>query len=97
MDSFHSESLEVPEEVYKSYPSVLRMNVLVDRMADPAVPRRLLASVLCALKASGSHGVHTRLNISDKYLADFFTKLGFGSITLVESLSEGVAYMGRLM
>lgn len=94
--SFHTEPLAVKEAVYQSYPSVLRLDVLVSRMYDPAVPRRLLACALCALKAVGSKGVHTKLNSGDKFMMDFYSKLGFFSIPPAEDDPE-VVYMGRLI
>ncbi|KAK7109534.1 protein O-GlcNAcase-like [Littorina saxatilis] len=99
MLSFHTESLEVREDVYLSYPSVVRMDVMFSRVYDPAVPQRLLASALCAIKAAGSKGVHTKLNSGDKFMVDFYTKLGFVLIpapAAADQTSEFV-YMGRLI
>ncbi|XP_076437462.1 protein O-GlcNAcase-like [Babylonia areolata] len=96
MVSFHTEPLAVKEAVYLSYPSVLRLDVLVSRMYDPAVPRRLLACALCALKAVGSRGVHTKLNSGDKFMMDFYSKLGFFAVTTTED-DPDVLYMGRLI
>ena len=94
--SFYTEALEVKDEVYQCYPSILRLDVMVSRMYDPAIPRRLLASALCALKAMGSKGVHTQLNSGDKFLVDFYSKLGFVTIPLADKSADTV-YMGRLM
>ena len=96
MMSFYTEPLEVKDEVYQCYPSVLRLDVMVSRMYDPAVPRRLLASALCALKATGSKGVHTTLNSGDKFMTDFYGKLGFVPIP-VNDKSANTIYMGRLI
>ncbi|KAK7484918.1 hypothetical protein BaRGS_00023838 [Batillaria attramentaria] len=97
MVTFHDESLEVKEEIHRCYPSVLRLDVLPNRMCDSAVPRRLLACALCALKGAGSRGVHTKLNSSDKYMIDFYAKLGFFPIATTEAPSLDVVYMGRLI
>ena len=97
MLSFHSEPVDPGEEVYQRYPSVLRLDILASRLTDPAVPRRLLACVLCALKAAGSCGVHTELNAGDEFMADIYAKLGF--ITVVsesDKSSQDTVYMGRL-
>ena len=94
--SFYSEPLEVKDEVYECYPSVLRLDVMVSRMYDAAVPRRLLAAALCALKATGSKGVHTTLNSGDKFMMDFYGKLGFLPIPAADK-SVDVVYMGRVM
>lgn len=94
--SFYNETLDVKDEVAQCYPSVLRLDVLTHRILDPAIPRRLLACAMCVLKAAGSHGVHTKLNISDKYLVDFYAKLGFFSITTSDG-PDDIIYMGRLI
>ncbi|KAL8621289.1 hypothetical protein ACOMHN_008114 [Nucella lapillus] len=94
MSSFHTEPLAVKEAVYLSYPSVLRLDVLVSRMYDEAVPRRLLACALCALKAVGSKGVHTKLNSGDQFMVDFYSKLGFCPIPPAQD-DPDVVYMGR--
>lgn len=97
MLSFHSDSVEVTDEIYRCYPSVLRLDILASRMCDPAVPRRLLACALCALKAAGSYGVHTELNAGDEFMADFYGKLGFFTVGCEgEKSSDDMMYMGRL-
>ncbi|KAK7484904.1 hypothetical protein BaRGS_00023824 [Batillaria attramentaria] len=97
MLSFHNDPVEVSEEIYRCYPSVLRLDILPNRMCDPAVPRRLLACALCALKAAGSYGVHTELNAGDEFMADFYAKLGFFTVGGdAEKGSEDMVYMGRL-
>lgn len=96
--SFHESVPELGEEVYRCYPSVLRLDILANRMSDPAVPRRLLACVLCALKALGSYGVHTELHAGDKYMADSYSKLGFFAVgTDPDTSSHDNIYMGRLI
>jgi len=95
MATFHTEAIEVKEDVYQYYPSVLRLDVMISRMYDPAVPHRLLAATLCALKGAGSKGVHTKLNSADKFMVDFYTKLGFTSIVTTDS--PAIVYMGRAM
>ncbi|KAL8621286.1 hypothetical protein ACOMHN_008111 [Nucella lapillus] len=97
MLSFHSDPVDPGEDVHGRYPSILRLDILAGRLADPAVPRRLLACALCALKAAGSCGVHTELNAGDEFMADIYAKLGF--ITVVsesDKSSDDMVYMGRL-
>ena len=97
MLSFHNEPTGPGEDVYQRYPSVLRLDILASRLTDPAVPRRLLACALCALKAAGSCGVHTELNAGDEFMADVYAKLGFITVgTESEKSSEDMIYMGRL-
>lgn len=95
MQSFHAEPRSVSEEIYSMYPSVLRLDILPSRVEDPALPRRLLACVLSALKCSGSRGAHCELNASDKFMVDFYTKLGFFSLTTVDDGGESTVYLGR--
>ncbi|KAK7109535.1 protein O-GlcNAcase-like [Littorina saxatilis] len=97
MLSFHNEPSQPGEDVYSRFPSLLRMDILATRLTDPAVPRRLLACVLCALKAAGSYGVHTELNTGDEFMTDVYTKLGFVNVgSESDKSSEDMIYMGRL-
>ncbi|CAG5130642.1 unnamed protein product [Candidula unifasciata] len=95
IQSFHAEPRVVSDEIHAVYPSVLRLDILPSRVEDPALPRRLLACVLSALKCSGSRGVHCELNASDKCMVDFYTKLGFFSLTTVEENGGSTVYLGR--
>lgn len=95
IQGFHNEQRTVPDEIYAMYPSVLRLDILPSRVEDPALPRRLLACVLSALKCMGSKGVHCELNIGDKFMVDFYAKLGFFAITTMEEGSEDAVYLGR--
>ncbi|CAL1530759.1 unnamed protein product [Lymnaea stagnalis] len=95
IQGFHNEQRNVPEEIYSMYPSSLRLDILPSRVEDPALPRRLLACVLSALKSSGSKGVHCELNVGDKFMIDFYAKLGFFAITIMEETSEDTIYLGR--
>jgi hypothetical protein len=96
MLSFHTEAFEVSEEVYKTYPAVLRLDVMVSRLQDPAVARRLLAATLSALKTAGAKGVHTKVNRQDSFMLEFYAKLGFFAFQENEAPSDSV-YMGRLL
>ncbi|XP_041371217.1 protein O-GlcNAcase-like isoform X1 [Gigantopelta aegis] len=95
--SFHNEQPLVPESIHKRYPSVLRLDVVPSRREDLAVSKRLLACVLSALKASGSIGVHCELNVGDKYMMDFYAKLGFFPIGGPDCISEEIVYCGRVI
>ncbi|RWS29244.1 protein O-GlcNAcase-like isoform X1 [Leptotrombidium deliense] len=74
-----------PEQIYKSHPSVLRMNLL-QHVIDLSVPKRLLACVLAALKANGSGGVFSKVAIRDQKVIDFYLKLGFHEMQLPAEL-----------
>lgn len=97
MLSFHSDPTGPREDVYQCYPSILRLDILASRLTDPAVPRRLLACTLCALKAAGSCGAHTELNAGDEFMADVYSKLGFVTVgSESEKSSDDMIYMGRM-
>ncbi|KAH9524612.1 hypothetical protein Btru_027330 [Bulinus truncatus] len=95
IQSFHNAARPVPEEIHSKFPSVLRLDILPSRVEDPALPRRLLACILCALKCSGSKGVHCELNVGDKFMVDFYAKLGFFALTPVEEPCEDAIFLGR--
>ncbi|GFN82438.1 cell division cycle-associated protein 7-like [Plakobranchus ocellatus] len=95
IQSFHGEQKIISDEVYSQFPSVLRLDVLPNRVEDPALPRRLLACALCALKCNGSKGVHCELSIGDKFLMDFYTKLGFFPVTPMDEIGEDTLCLGR--
>ena len=94
IQSFHSDQAVLPEEVYTVYPSVLRLDLLPARVEDPAIPRRLLACGLAALKSSGSKGAHCVLSVGDKFMFDFYSKLGFFPSTNMERAGDEI-YLGR--
>ena len=94
IQSFHSDQPRIPEEVYNNYPSVLRMDVIPSRVEDPAIPRRLLACALSSLKSCGSKGAHVMLNVSDKFMIDFYSKLGFFLASPSDKPGDDI-YLGR--
>ena len=95
MMGFHGESRLVPNNVYSQFPSVLRLDVLPPRVEDPAVPKRLAACVMSALKASGSTGVHVELNAGDKCMIGFYVMLGF--VQLPDVSFDDIVYLGRVL
>ncbi|XP_075532915.1 O-GlcNAcase isoform X2 [Dermacentor variabilis] len=94
MNSFHARAVKVPDIVYKHHPSRVTMSILPSIM-DSSVSKRLLACVLAALKANGSHGVFSQVTVGDKNVVDFYTKLGFLEIALPDFLSDDVFFLGR--
>ncbi|KAK3590145.1 hypothetical protein CHS0354_041199 [Potamilus streckersoni] len=94
--SFHGKQRFVPEDVYIRFPSVIRLDVFPSRVVDPAMPKRLLACALAALKTSGSVGVHVELNVGDKCMADFYRMLGF-FVLPQQASTDDVIYLGRLL
>lgn len=95
IQGFYADQKTVSDEVYNQFPSVLRLDVLTSRVEDPALPRRLLACVLSALKCNGSKGVHCELSVGDKFLIDFYSKLGFFPVTSMGEIGEDTVYLGR--
>lgn len=94
MSSFHAHPTAIPEVVYKHHPSRVIISVLPS-ITDPSVSKRLLACVLAALKANGSHGVFSEVTVGDKNVLDFYSKLGFLEIALPDFLSDEVFFLGR--
>ena len=93
--SLHTDQHSVPEDVYTLYSSVLRLDMLSARVEDPAVPRRLLACALSALKCCGSKGAHVVLSASDKCMAEFYSKLGFFPVAPQIDRPGDEIYLGR--
>lgn len=94
MSSFHTRPIAVPDIVYKHHPSRVTMSMLPS-IVDSSVSKRLLACVLAALKANGSHGVFSEVTVGDKNVIDFYTKLGFLEIALPDFLSDDIFFLGR--
>lgn len=96
MLAFHRKPTEAPTCVTSMFPSVLRLDVLSDRMEDLAVTKRLLACSLSALKACGSKGVHVELSVGDKCMLEHYRLLGFQVVKNSDTLDD-VVYLGRLL
>lgn len=97
MASFHKDQPAVSEMVYSRHPSVIRLDIITHRITDPAVPKRLLACALCAIKTNGSPGVHCELNVGDKFLVDFYSHMGFFPLSGPEVVGEEHTYVGRVL
>ncbi|KAL5021377.1 hypothetical protein ScPMuIL_000532 [Solemya velum] len=95
--SFHTEQRKLSNAIAARYPSVLRLDILPNHIEDPAVPKRLLACVISALKTNGSIGVHVELNVGDKYMLEFYRKLGFFPISVNDAVSDEILYLGRII
>ncbi|XP_037504364.1 protein O-GlcNAcase isoform X2 [Rhipicephalus sanguineus] len=94
MNSFHSRAVKVPDIVYKHHPSRVTISMLPS-IIDSSVSKRLLACVLAALKANGSHGVFSQVTMGDKNVVEFYTKLGFLEIALPDFLHDDTFFLGR--
>ncbi|GAB0086403.1 O-GlcNAcase [Sergentomyia squamirostris] len=79
---FHNFKYECPQEVLNTYPSMMTCGVLKEQLNhDPSVAKRLITVLLAALRSNGSFGVHVCINRADRYMHQFYTKLGFSEIT----------------
>ncbi|XP_013414451.1 protein O-GlcNAcase isoform X2 [Lingula anatina] len=77
ISSFHNFKTNLPNTLYENFPTILKMDILPDRVDDSSVAKRMLACVLSALKANGSIGAHCEVNVGDRQMVEFYAKLGF--------------------
>ncbi|KAF4521040.1 hypothetical protein B566_EDAN008112 [Ephemera danica] len=89
---FHNYKSDVPDSILTHHPSCLTSALLTSVM-DQSVAKRLITCLLAALRANGSFGCHIELNVSDKYLQEFYTKLGFTELGL--GLTQDTVFLGR--
>lgn len=90
---FHSFKYDCPLDVFGTHPSLMTCCMLKeDFMTDNSTAKRLVTVLLAALRSNGSSGVHACINSTDRFLHQFYSKLGF-----VEIYQEpnGKLYMGR--
>ncbi|XP_058467226.1 protein O-GlcNAcase [Malaya genurostris] len=92
---FHNFSNEYPKTVLNSHPSVMCCRILKTHLAeDETVCKRIVTVLLAALRSNGpSYGVHVCINRSDRFLNQFYSKLGFTEIYKEEYDSK--VYLGR--
>ena len=94
--SFHSQRPQLSDALSSSHPSVVRMDMLPERVSvDEGAPRRALAAVVAALKVNGSHGMYTEVNIGDHNTVEMYTKYAFYEL-LPESPLEDTHILGRV-
>ncbi|XP_021925094.1 protein O-GlcNAcase isoform X2 [Zootermopsis nevadensis] len=89
---FHTLKGEVPESIHNQHPSVMCCSLLTN-VFDQSVAKRLVTCLLAALRANGSFGVHVQVNSKDRYMIEFYGKLGF--LELSPGLSPDTTYVGR--
>jgi len=93
---FYEKRSRPSEDLYARYPSQIRIDVLPDRLDDASTVKRLLACVLSALKANGSHGVHCEVCVGDKHIVEFYTKLGFFDVSgMISDIPENSMILAR--
>jgi len=85
-----------PHSVCSRYPSILVIRIQAS-VLDTAAPKRLLASLLSALKTSGSTGVHGQVRRSERNLRDLYCRLGFFEISMLGEEQTEIEFLGRLL
>ncbi|XP_071946963.1 protein O-GlcNAcase-like isoform X2 [Antedon mediterranea] len=92
--SFHNHKPFRPVNMFQRFPSLLTMSVL-SSVEDQGVLKNLLACILSALKANGSHGAYIEVLKSECSMIDFYKKLGFFDVPLADNQEEDFVILGR--
>ncbi|XP_067010985.1 protein O-GlcNAcase [Anabrus simplex] len=90
---FHTFRADVPEVIHSHHPSVMCCSLL-NSVMDQSVAKRLVTCLLAALRANGSFGVYVPVSSKDRYMLEFYGKLGF--LELSPGLSSDTTYLGRV-
>ncbi|XP_049287177.1 protein O-GlcNAcase [Anopheles funestus] len=92
---FHNFKNEYPAAVLAKHPSLMCCRILKEHfLEDETVCKRVVTVLLAALRCYGSSfGVHVCINRNDRFLYQFYAKLGFVEIPVVEP--DTSLYMGR--
>lgn len=94
INHFHNFKYDYPQEVLNTHPSIMVCSVLKEQCnADSSLPKRLVTVLLAALRSNGSFGVHVCINTTDRFMHQFYSKLGFSEI--FEDTTNGRVYLGR--
>ncbi|CAB3372754.1 Hypothetical predicted protein [Cloeon dipterum] len=67
-------------DVLASHNSSVITTALLTSVLDQSVSKRLMTCIFAALRANGSLGCHVEIKTSEKYLHEFYSKLGFAEI-----------------
>ncbi|XP_006825943.1 protein O-GlcNAcase-like [Saccoglossus kowalevskii] len=94
--SFHEYKIYLPNNLHQKYPSLLKMDILPS-VEDTSVVKNMLACILSALKANGSYGAFVEVGVGNKTMLDFYTKLGFLEVPMLDEISDEVIILGRAM
>jgi GNAT superfamily N-acetyltransferase len=71
--------LGTPDELARSFPSQLHIN-LVPRLQGHGTGRRLVATVISALRDQGSRGLHLHVGRGNQRASGFYRHLGFADL-----------------
>ncbi|KAK7867627.1 hypothetical protein R5R35_014820 [Gryllus longicercus] len=93
MSWFHTFKADVPDAIHSHHPSVMCCSLLTS-VLDQSISKRLVTCLLAALRANGSFGVYVPVSAKDRFMLEFYGKLGF--LELSPGLSVDVVYLGRV-
>lgn len=85
------------DNLYNSHPALMQMAVH-RRVTDPTIASSMTVCMLSALKSHGVHGVHTTVRLSDCFMPDQYSRLGFRElrpIGIAPSSSPCVSTLSR--
>uniref|UniRef100_A0A182XVC8 protein O-GlcNAcase n=1 Tax=Anopheles stephensi TaxID=30069 RepID=A0A182XVC8_ANOST len=95
---FHNFQSDYPAAVLAKHPSLMCCRILKDHfLEDETVCKRVVTVLLAALRCHGSScGVHVCINRNDRFLYQFYAKLGFVELPATEPPAADTSlYMGR--
>ncbi|XP_058062269.1 protein O-GlcNAcase [Anopheles bellator] len=92
---FHHFQNDYPSTVLATHPSLLCCRMLKEHLLeDETACKRLVTVLLAALRCNGAtYGVHVCIDRSDRFLCQFYQKLGF--VEIYASEIDTSVYMGR--
>ncbi|XP_059468397.1 protein O-GlcNAcase isoform X2 [Neocloeon triangulifer] len=90
-DIYHFKD-DVPDTIVAHNPSLLTSAMLTS-VLDQSIPKRLMICLFASLRAHGSTGCHVEIKTTEKYLHEFYAKLGF--VELEQGQYPYTIYMGR--
>ncbi|XP_058119400.1 protein O-GlcNAcase [Anopheles ziemanni] len=92
---FHNFQNDYPAAVLSKHPSLLCCRILKEYLLeDETVSKRVVTVLLAALRCCGTTGgVHVCINRNDRFLFQFYAKLGFVEIPHTET--DTSMYLGR--
>lgn len=92
---FHNFKYDCPLEVLAAHPSIMTCCILNDQnnIIDESVSKRLVTVLLAALRSNGSFGVHVCINQTDRFMHQFYSKMGF--IEIYHESNSARVYLGR--
>lgn len=93
INHFHNFKYDCPQDVLSTHPSIMTCCILKEHFTnDQSVAKRLVTVLLAALRSNGSSGVHACINQTDRFMHQFYSKLGF---TEINHDCNGKVYLGR--